>query len=160
LKHAELKRELNLERKYQKEKEAEEKAEAAAARRVAHIDAEGIAAGVTGGSTANKTGGAGGRALSREEGRELDAYFQLLKNRIKENPPPEGMADSLSAKVEFFVAADGSISQVRIIHSSGNPEFDRFVIEACEHTRSIGPRPDGKSDSVRIVYSLREDESS
>ena len=70
------------------------------------------------------------------------------------------MADNLSAKIEFFVSADGSISRVRIIHSSGNPEFDRYVVEACEHTRSIGPRPDGKSDSVQFLYSLREDESS
>jgi TonB family protein len=160
LKRAELRREKKLEAKYQKEKEAEEKREAAEARKVAHVDAEGIRDGVLGGSAENKAGGAGGKALTREEGSELEAYFALLKNRIKEYPPPEGMADNLSARIEFFVAADGSISQVRILHSSGNAEFDHYVIEACEHTHSIGPRPDGKSDAVQFVYSLREDESS
>lgn len=160
LKRAEMRRELNLEKKYQKEKAAEEKREAAEARKVAHVDAEGIRDGVLGGSAENKAGGAGGKALTREEGSELEAYFALLKNRIKEYPPPEGMSDNLSVRVEFFVAADGAISQVRIIHSSGNAEFDRYVIEACEHTRSIGRRPDGKSDSVQFLYSLREDESS
>jgi colicin import membrane protein len=159
LKRVEMRRELNLERKYQKEKEAEEKAAAAAAK-VAHIDAEGIKEGVLGGSTENKTGGAGGKALTREEGSLLEAYFALLKARIKENHvPPEGVSDRLSARVEFFVAADGSISSVRIASPSGNFDFDRSVIEAVEHTRSIGPRPDARSEAVTMTIKMSEDES-
>ena len=159
LKRVEMRRELNLERKYEKEKQAEEKREAAAAK-VAHIDAEGIKEGVLGGSTANKTGGAGGRALTREEGSLLEAYFALLKARIMENHvPPEGVSDRLSARVEFFVAADGSISSVRIVSPSGNFDFDRSVIEAVEHTRSIGPRPDARSESVTMTIKMSDDES-
>jgi colicin import membrane protein len=154
-----MRKELNLERKYEKEKEAEEKREAAAAK-VAHIDAEGIKEGVLGGSKENKTGGAGGRALTREEGSLLEAYFALLKARIKENHvPPEGVSDRLSARVEFFVAADGSISSVRIVSPSGNFDFDRSVIEAVEHTRSIGPRPDARSESVTMAIKMSDDES-
>jgi colicin import membrane protein len=163
LKRVEARREKRLEARYQKEKEAEEKKEAkeeAQAKRVAHIDAEGIREGVIGGSVENKTGGAGGRALTREEGSELDAYFSLLKARIKENhTPPEGVSDSLEARLEFFVAADGSLSQFRIVAPSGNHEFDRSVIEACERTRSIGPRPDGRSETVQMTFKMREDES-
>jgi len=159
LKRVEMRRELNLERKYEKEKAAEEKAAAAAAK-VAHIDAEGIKEGVLGGSAENKTGGAGGRALTREEGSLLEAYFALLKARIKENHvPPEGVSDRLSARVEFFVAADGSISSVRIVSPSGNFDFDRSVIEAVEHTRSIGPRPDARSESVTMTIKMSDDES-
>jgi colicin import membrane protein len=163
LKRAEMRRELNLEKKYKKEQEAEEKrqaAEAARAARVQHIDAKGIHDGVIGGSTENTKGGAGGRALTREEGSELDAYFALLLSRIKENhTPPEGVSDSLAARLEFFVAADGSLSHIRIVKSSGNHEFDRSVIEACERTRSIGARPDGRSETVQMTFKMHEDES-
>lgn len=167
LKRVEARRERKLEAKYQKEKEAEQKRitqeeflKQQQAAKVAHIDAEGISEGVVGGSTNNKTGGAGGKALTREEGSLLDAYFSLLKARIKENhTPPEGVSDSLIARLEFFVAADGSLSHVHIVKSSGNSEFDRSVVEACERTRSIGSRPDGRSETVQMAFKMREDES-
>jgi TonB family protein len=167
LKRAEIRRELNLEKKYQKEQEAERKRvtqeefqRQQAAAKVTHIDATGIRDGVIGGSEANKTGGAGGKALTREEGSELDAYFSLLRSRIKESHvPPEGLSNTLEARVGFFLAADGSISQIRIAKSSGNSEFDMSVIEACEHTHSIGARPDGRSEMVEMTFKMREDES-
>ena len=158
LKRVEARREKRLEARYLKEQEAERRAAAAAAK-VNHIDAEGIREGVIGGSTENKKGGAGGRALTREEGSELDAYFALLKARIKENHvPPEGVSDSLVAQVEFAVAADGAISHVRLIKRSGNTEFDLSAIEACEHTRSIGARPDARSDTVLMTFRMREED--
>jgi colicin import membrane protein len=162
LKRTEMRRELNLERKYQKAQEAAAKrlAEQQKEAKVSHIDAEGIRNGVIGGSTENKEGGAGGKALTREEMSELDAYFALLKARIKENhAPPEGVSDSLSTRVEFMISANGDISQVRIVRSSGNAEFDRSVVEACETTRSIGPRPDGRSDVNVMTFKMREDET-
>lgn len=169
LKRVEARRERRLEAQYKKEEEAQRKREAqeelqrqqAAARegKVQHIDAEGIAAGVIGGSTENKKGGAGGKALTREEGSELDAYFALLKARIKENHvPPEGVSSHLEARVECLVAADGSMSHVHIVHSSGNYDFDLSVIEACEHTPSIGPRPDGRSDTVEMTFKMSEEQ--
>ncbi|HXQ81995.1 MAG TPA: cell envelope integrity protein TolA [Opitutaceae bacterium] len=171
LKRTEARREARLEARYQKEQEAERKrltqeefqrqqAAAKAAAKVAHVDAEGIREGVIGGSRENTAGGAGGRALTREEGSELDAYFSLLKSRIKENHvPPEGVSDTLEARVEFFLSASGSLSRVRIERSSGNAEFDRSVLEACERTRSIGPRPDARSEMVQMTFKMREDES-
>ena len=106
-----------------------------------------------GGSTDNKVGGAGGNALTREEGSELEAYFQMLTNRIRENAvPAENVSDKLEARVEFFLAADGSISQVHILNSSGNSDFDHTAIEVVAQTQSIGPRPDGKSDTQTILY--------
>lgn len=155
LKRVQMRRELNLERKYNKEREAELKREAAAAKadRVAHIDAEGIRQGVLGGSTSNKTGGAGGNALTREEGSQLEAYFQMLTNRVRENAvPAENVSDKLEARVEFFLAADGSISHVHILNSSGNADFDHTAVEVVAQTQSIGPRPDGRSDTQTILY--------
>jgi colicin import membrane protein len=160
LKKVEARREKRLEAKYEKEREAELKKEAAAAKadRVAHIDAEGIKEGVLGGSTENKVGGAGGNALTREEGSELEAYFQMLTNRVRENAVPiEGVSDALEARVEFMLAADGTISHVRILKSSGNSEFDSSALEAVAQTHSIGPRPDGRSDTRTMLYKLHNE---
>jgi colicin import membrane protein len=166
LKRVEARREKRLEAKYKKEEEAEKKRitqeefqKQQAAGKASHIDAEGIKEGVVGGSTENKTGGAGGKALTREEGSLLDAYFALLKARIKENHvPPEGVSMSLEARVEFFVAADGSISHVRISRSSGNADYDRSVIDAVEHTASIGARPDNRGESVGMIIQMKDEQ--
>ena len=170
LKRTEARREARLEARYKKQQEEERKKEAeeerlrklaeAKAAKVAHIDAEGIREGVIGGSTENKTGGAGGKALTREEGSELDAYFSFLKARIKENHvPPEGVSDTLESRVEFLLTSNGSISDVKIVRPSGNSEFDRSVVEACQRTHSVGPRPDGKSEIVQMTFKMREDET-
>jgi TonB family protein len=128
--------------------------------KVAKIDAEGIAAGVIGGSTKNKIGGAGGKALVAEDGKPMERYFSLLKLRLKENhEKPSGLSDTLVARVEFFVAADGSISRVRIKNSSGSAEFDRSVLEAFSRTRTIGARPDKKGETVELEFKMREEDS-
>jgi colicin import membrane protein len=162
LKRVEERREKRMEAKYKKEEEAEAKKQEAAdkaAAKVAHIDAEGIREGVIGGSTDNTKGGAGGKALTREEGSELDAYFSMLRDRIKENAVQlDGVSDKLEARVEFFLAADGSISNVRILESSGNAEFDRSAVDAVRQTRSMPPRPDGKSDTRTVIYKLHSDD--
>jgi colicin import membrane protein len=161
-----------LEAKYKKELEAEERRRLSyeqfekqlgpkgAASKGARVDAEGIREGVIGGSTANTKGGAGGRALTREEGDLLEAYFALLKARVRENfvAPPD-VSEKLAARVVFHVAADGAISGVRLAEASGNAIFDQAVADAFERTPSIGPRPDGRSDEAQCVFSMREEES-
>ena len=64
----------------------------------------------------------------------------------------------MTARLEFYVAADGSLSGVRIVRSSGNPGFDQSVLEAFHKTASIGPRPDGKGETVSMEFDLREDD--
>lgn len=125
--------------------------------KVAKIDAEGIARGVIGGSTANKIGGAGGKALTRSEGDALDLYFSLLKRRLHEAlDRPPGLADSLVAVAEFRIAANGMMSEVRIKRSSGSKEFDDAVLEAFARVRSVGPRPDRRSEVVSLSFRMRE----
>jgi colicin import membrane protein len=126
--------------------------------KVAKIDAEGIARGVVGGSVNNKTAGAGGKALSRAEQDALDSYIALLLQRLRaahEKPP--GLSDLLEAKVEFRIAADGTLSSVKIIGSSGSAEFDRSVLAAFARVRSIGPTPNGKSDVWVVTFKMREE---
>lgn len=162
---AEIKKEREAEQKRISKLEFDRmnKAKAAAAGggnpKVKRIDAEGIAGGVAGGSTNNKTGGAGGKALSRDDGDLMDAYFSLVKRRLKENlDKPPGLSDSISATAEFRIAADGSISGARILNSSGSAEFDRAVLDAISRFRSIGTRPDRKSETVNLVFRMREED--
>ncbi len=162
LKRIETKRASRLIAKYKKQMEAERLREERMSYdeyKREHQGGKGIAGGVVGGSRSNTKGGAGGHALTREEGDLLDAYFAELKLRIHDNlvPPPEA-SDKLEAVVEFYLAADGSLSHPHVVESSGNREFDRSVVEAFVQTHSIGPRPDRKGETVRMTLRLREEE--
>ena len=126
---------------------------------IAKIDAEGIAKGVLGGSTANKTGGAGGTALSREEQDLLGTYIALLKQHLHEaHEKPTGLSDLLSAKAEFYVAADGSISKASIVQSSGNAEFDESVLAAIRNVRTIGRRPDDQGGMLTVRFRMKDED--
>jgi colicin import membrane protein len=125
--------------------------------KISRVNAKGIAEGVVNGSPSNTKGGAGGKALSVEEQNRLDRYFEFLKRAIKKaHVAPPGSGD-LSTVVEFIVAADGSLSRVRVVSSSGNAEFDQSVLEAIRRTTSIGMRPDGRTDAVELEFNARED---
>ena len=124
--------------------------------KIARVDAEGISKGVTGGSTANKKGGAGGTALTREEGEVLEAYFSLLRQRLKnalEKPP--GLSDTLKAVADVRISADGTLSNARISESSGSTEFDQAVLNAITRTQ-MPARPDGKSETLSIPFRMRD----
>ncbi len=108
----------------------------------------------------NATGagpGAGGPALSAAaEGAAMERYFSMLRSRLRENhEKPGGLSDLLNAEVQFTLGADGSISGVRIVRSSGNADFDQSVTEAFARVR-MPARPDGKSDSIRLVFRMKE----
>ncbi len=169
-----IRKESQVKKQIQKEREAEQRrltkeefdrqnraraAQGGGNPKVTKIDSEGIAGGVVGGSTRNKTGGAGGKALSREEGDLMDAYFSLVKRKMKDAlDKPPGLSDTLAAVAEFRLGADGSISGVRIARSSGSDEFDRAVLDAVGRYRSIGARPDHKSETVTLTFKMREEE--
>lgn len=164
MKRAEMRATLRQEAKDRKAAEAEKRRiteeEFRKEHGAARPNAVGIAGGVVGGSVANRTGGAGGRALTREEGTLLDAYFAELIRHLKENfesTKPTDVSDQLTAKVAFYVSADGEISRVRILRSSGNAEFDAAALEAVRHTTSIGRRPDNAGDEISVDFSMHDD---
>lgn len=127
--------------------------------KVQKIDSEGIAKGVVGGSTANKEGGAGGRALTSTEGSARERYdaalIAALRRALEEEKPP-GLSESLVATVVFHVAADGTLSNVRITKPSGSREFDSAVRAAIRRVGSIGPRPDHRGDEVELDFKAKE----
>jgi colicin import membrane protein len=131
-------------------------ASATAANPGKRIDVGSIKKGVTGGTGAGSTG-AGGAAMQRALLDAQDSYFAMLIQQLKSNHvKPDGLSDLLSADVSFRISADGTISQVTITRSSGNPDFDQSVRAAFARTGSIGPRPDKKSDSSSLTFRMKE----
>jgi TonB family protein len=64
----------------------------------------------------------------------------------------------LITSVQFRVEAEGTLSGVRIVKSSGSREFDDAVRTAIRRVSgSIGPRPDGKSEVVELDFRAKED---
>jgi TonB family protein len=124
---------------------------------VPRIDAQGIANGVRGGSTANTRGGGGGKALTREEQNEFNTYISFLLSALKEaHEPPPGVNDEMEAKVTFDITSSGSILNPRISKSSGDRAFDESVIEAFRRVKSIGPTPNGKSETWTVTFRMKD----
>jgi colicin import membrane protein len=131
---------------------------AAAPGKGARIDVKGITAGVMGGSPSNTKGGAGGKALTASEQRVMDAYFAFLIQHLKAvHEPPPGVSDSLHCTIEFFLSADGSISQAKIMKGSGNREFDLSAVEAFRKVKSVGKRPDGLSGLLSLDFTMKDE---
>lgn len=121
------------------------------------INVNSLSANGPGGPGTGNAPGAGGPALARAQQDALDSYFAMLIQMLKRNhEKPEGLSDLLSADVSFRIGADGTISQVTITRSSGNPDFDRSVLAAFARTGTIGPRPDKKSDTSRLTFRMKE----
>jgi len=175
VKRIEAKRRAKIEAKDRAEREAEQKrltkaefdkqnkarktAAASGNPKVERIDAEGIAGGVVGGSTANKTGGANGKALTREEGDLLDAYFSLVKERLRDGlEKPPGLGDAVYAVAEFRLNADGSISGAHITRGSGSDEFDRAVMEDIARFRAVHPPSTWRGDTVSLTFRMKEED--
>ncbi|HTJ79318.1 MAG TPA: energy transducer TonB [Rariglobus sp.] len=127
--------------------------------KVSKIDTAGIAGGVTGGSTSNKTGGAGGKALTREQMALSDAYISILIQRLREaHQKPDGLSDLLQTKVSFHLNQDGTMSDVKIISSSGNSDFDASVLAAFRRVRLPSPPANLKTDTYSVTFKMKEDE--
>jgi len=164
VKRIEAKRRAKIEAKDRAAREAEQKRlareQANTANRamgVKHIDAEGIATGVTMGT--GKEAGAGGKALRREEGDLHDAYFSLVKQKLRDGlEKPPGLSDTLTAVAEFQLNADGSISGARITRSSGSDEFDRAVMDDIAHFRAVRPPSTWTGDAVSLTFRMKEED--
>jgi len=120
------------------------------------IDTEGIVAGVIGGSTENTKGGAGGKALATDSANVVDAYFAMFKQRVRDNfEAPTGLSDSLRGEFEFRIHADGSISNARVLKSSGSSEFDRAVLAAIRQVK-MPAHPYSRTETVEFQFMMRE----
>lgn len=88
-----------------------------------------------------------------------DEYFIRLGNALKAAfILPSGLSELLKAQVEFTIGADGTFSDIRIVRSSGEPDFDAAVIDAFRKVRTIGPFPGGKADRRSLNFSMAQED--
>ena len=114
------------------------------------------AAGILNGSKDSRTG-AGGNVLRREKGNEVEAYFQMLVRRLRAaHEKPRDVSDLLSAELAFRVNSDGRLTEIRIIRSSGNAEFDRTAMDSFGKIAIVAP-PAGAIGVHSLVFKMRED---
>ncbi len=126
----------------------------ASAQKYSKVEVPKVGKGVAGGSPDVKEG-AGGKALERM----LASYDEELIAALRaafEQDKPAVLNDSLVATVTFHVAADGTLSSVRITKPSGNPDFDAAVRAAFRRVGSIGARPDRKAEDVELDFRAKD----
>jgi colicin import membrane protein len=113
--------------------------------------------GATGGTGSAE--GAGGNVLSRSADQDLlDGYLAMLQRQLKAaHEKPTGLGDHLSVTVSFTLSATGAMTNVRVTQSSGSAEFDQSALAAFRAVRSIGPRPDGKTDTRTAVFKMSDE---
>ncbi len=120
------------------------------------IDAKGIVDDLME-SAAGPRGDGGGTGGSKVMIAALDAYFSRLISALRAaHEMPDSVNDLLVAKVSFYLAADGSISAVKIVKSSGSTDYDDSVIDAFRKVRSIGAVPGAKSGTYVINFKMTE----
>lgn len=83
----------------------------------------------------------------------LSEYWAMLRQELKiAHRMPAGSDPSSEAVVGFDVAANGAISNVRVLRSSGDPQFDKSVVDAFSALRSIGPPPNARSNRWSVTF--------
>lgn len=85
---------------------------------------------------------------------QLDLYITEIRRKAHSNWAIPTMAQGIdyTAEVQFRVSQNGAISGLRIIKSSGNPEFDSSVLSAMRSV-SLTPPPDNEPHTVTITFS-------
>jgi protein TonB len=84
-----------------------------------------------------------------------DPYDALVAAAIHQNyTTPAGLTpDQISSppQVQFRVGADGTISRVKLLKTSGNALVDDACVSAAQQTRQVEKPPDGKARSLGIA---------
>ena len=83
--------------------------------------------------------------------KEFFEYQDRLKTHVKSGWRWYDTAASIMAKVAFEIAPDGAVSNVRIVQSSGNAEFDDSALRAVYKANPVPPPPEIVYDKFRDV---------
>lgn len=86
-------------------------------------------------------------------------YRDLLKNRIKQGWRWYDTSAALQSGVVFEISTSGEISNVEIVNSSGNREFDDSVLRAVYKASPVPAPPEKVYEyfkKVRMVFDPRE----
>lgn len=125
------------------EADEEEKIAAVAKPQVGEASSPDSAGGLGGESPAQGVGGkSGGADNGLLRGLEFVAYYDAMISEMRERWVWTGARDSgLAVSVRFSILADGRLTGVRLISSSGNLPFDRSVENAVRGVGKLPPPP-------------------
>lgn len=88
-------------------------------------------------------------SLAAEGNFEFAYYLQQVRVRIGGNwTTPAGASSGQRAEVAFRIARDGTIREVRLVKSSGNPWFDQAATRAVTIASPLAPLPMGYGAGV------------
>lgn len=94
--------------------------------------------------------------LSEEDGNsDFSPYFAGVTQRIKRNFNSPSEDNTLKSVVVFTISRSGSVSGVRILHSSGLLSFDDAALSAVQASspfRSFPPEVEKSSIEVRLTF--------
>ncbi|MET0261351.1 MAG: energy transducer TonB [Rariglobus sp.] len=86
-----------------------------------------------------------------------EAYFGNLLSRLRAaHEKPAGLSDALQTQVEFVLRSNGTVSDVRILKSSGDEAFDASVLAAFKRLRDLGVPPVGSDGINRVIFRVQE----
>lgn len=127
---------------------------------IPQIDGEALAAElVAKGNASPKYGdnGSPGRENADPGRAELGGYFDRLMAALRvAHEMPDGVDTLYIARISFFLAADGTLSAVRVVNPSGNADYDRSVLAAFAKVRSIGSVPGGQNSVQEMNFQMVE----
>lgn len=68
--------------------------------------------------------------LRATKSNNLTSYVTSLQKKVNDNWSPEKMTESQSAELEFSINADGSVTDLKIIKSTENAEFNNYALDS------------------------------
>ncbi|SEQ46982.1 TonB family protein [Basfia succiniciproducens] len=92
---------------------------------------------------------------------EVDAYKIALRREIERHKRYSQRAKMMRKQgtviVAFNIGNDGSLSNARVVKSSGTEDLDNSALEAVKNAKSIGQKPAGMANaiSVPIAFTIR-----
>jgi TonB family protein len=90
-------------------------------------------------------------------GDEAAAYIARLVEALRAAFDVPGTLDALFvAKVSFLLTGDGLLTDVQLVRSSGNADYDRAVLAAFRSVRPVGQAPKGHTGRCTINFRLIE----
>jgi TonB family protein len=98
------------------------------------------------GAQVDQTGQLDGFEHGTDDQTEGDLYWARVKDRVLRfyivpNTIPESQRHKLSASLEIHIAGDGAITESNMVTPSGNPTFDRALMDAIKRVRAFPPPP-------------------
>ncbi len=91
-------------------------------------------------------------AQSPQRADGFDAYAELVWTRVDRARPTSG-ARSVAAEVAFDLDRDGRLTRLRLVSSSGIPDFDRAAMRAVRAAAPF-PRPPADIDPARLQFRI------